>query len=338
MTRSRFRIVLAVFILPLFCQSCLGLSQVESPVPNDPDRFVRVEARYGDANPAGLVRFNHPLELSEREWTRILENVWVRYEPGALALASPKEPSKPAFTQDEIAFLAKRLGRAFRIARPDEWVVFGLRGQRSPELTEITTGGWYVEGDRLNLWLANYRHVVSMASIRQQLWDDPLHSMGDRYYSFAAGDSQTAVLVGGGFLGDVRGTAVPQLIIDYKNFLPPPAVAKPPPAAASPAPPAVVRPAPAASAPAPPVAAPMPPAIAPAPPASARPAPPAVIPAPSVVTPAPRPDAPQPASPPEQGRSSDTANKLRELKQLRDEGVITEEEYRTKKRQLLERY
>lgn len=315
-TRSRVRIVLAAFILPLLCQSCLGLSQVESPVPTDPDRFVRVEIRYGDANPAGLVRFNHPLELSEREWTRILENVWVQHEPGALALASPKEPSKPAFTPDEIAFLSKWLGRAFKIARPDEWVVFGLRRQRSPELTEVTTGGWFAEGDRLNLRLANYRHVVTMALIRQQLWDDPLQSSGDHYYSLAPGDFQSAALVGGGPLGELRGTAVPQLIISYRGFLGLPAAAKPVqmPVEKS-APMLMERP-------------------------SQKPAQKPLeksVPMP-MEKPVEKSDVPQAAVAPEQGAGGDFARKLRELKQLRDEGLITEEEYRTKKKQMLDRF
>ncbi len=328
MTGSRIRLVLAAFILPLLCQSCLGLSQVEAPVPKDSDRFVRVEARYGDANPAGLVRFNHPLELSEREWTRILENVWVQHEPGALALAAPKEPSIPAFSADEIDFLSKWLRRAFKIARPDEWVVFGLRRQRSPELTEVTTGGWYVEGERLNLWLANYRHVVSMALTRQQMWDDPLQSRGDRYYSLAPGDFQTAALVGGGPLGEFRGTAVPQLIINYRSFLGPPAAAKPVPT---------------------PVEKPVPmPAEKPVPMPMERPTQKptqkplekqaeksAPMPMEKSVE---KPDVPPATVAPEQGAGGDFTRKLRELKQLRDEGLITEEEYRTKKKQMLDRF
>lgn len=277
--RPPFLIVSAVTLI-LACQSCTGPSRVESPVQEEPDRFVRVEARHGDAPHEGFTRFDHPLVLSPKEWTRLLENVWVRHKPGVIALVSPQEPSTPAFTSEEIAFLSKWLSKAFKHAHPDEWVVFGLTRRRTPELTEITTGGWFAEGDRLNLRLTNYRHVVSMASVREQLWDDPLHSSGDRYYAVVPGDYQSATLVGGGSFGDVRGTAIPQLVIDYKGFFKPPSVAKP----------------------------------------------------------APKSDAPPLAVSPEEGRSGDTAQKLRELKQLRDDGIITEEEYRTKKKQLLERY
>ena len=225
-------------------------------------------------------KFNHPFQFSEKEWTRILENVWVQYEPGVFALLATKEPPIPAFNPDEIVFLSKWLSKAFKHARPDEWVVFGLTRSRPPGLTEVTTGGWFMEGDRLNLRLANYRHVVTMSSVRNQLWDDPLQSMGDRYYSFAAGDYQSAALVGGGLLGDLRGSAIPQLAIDYKSLLGPPPTAKPVQGS----------------------------------------------------------DVPKSSIAPERDRLGDAAQKLRELKQLRDEGVITEEEYRTKKKQLLDRY
>jgi len=104
--------------------------------------------------------------------------------------------------------------------------------------------------------------------------------MGSRSYTFAPGDYQSATLVGGGFVGDLRGTSILQLAIDYKGLLKPPSAAKPPQKS----------------------------------------------------------DAPQPTVSPEQERGSDSAQKLRELKQLRDEGVITEEEYRTKKKQLLDRF
>jgi hypothetical protein len=273
--------IISALALGFLCQACAQPSPIVSKSPQEePTRFVRVEARYGDANPAGLTRFNHPLELNEKEWTRVLENVWIRQEPGVLALVSPQEPPIPAFTSDEIAFLSKSLGKALTRAHPDEWVVFGLSRRRTPELTEITTGGWFVDRDRLYLMLANYRHVISMSSVRQQLWDDPLHSAGDRYYTFAPGDYQSAALVGGGLMGDLRGTAVPQLAIDYKGLLKPPSAAKP----------------------------------------------------------ASKSDTSQPAISSEQELGSDTAKKLRELKQLRGEGLITEEEYRTKKKQLLDRF
>jgi hypothetical protein len=273
--------IISVLTLSLLGQACVQPSPVVSKSPQEePPRFVRVEARYGAANPSGLTRFNHPFELSEKEWTRLLESVWVRHEPGFFTFAFQDEAPIPAVTVDDITFLSKWLGKAFTRAHPDEWVVFGLSQARSADITELTTGGWFVEGERLHLMLANYRYAVTMSSVRKRLWDDPLQSMGSRTYTFAPGDYQSATLVGGGFVGDLRGTTILQLAIDYKGLLKPPSAAKP----------------------------------------------------------VPKSEAPQPAVSPEQGPGSDSAQKLRELKQLRDEGVITEEEYRTKKKQLLERF
>src|SRR5438309_2247780 len=273
--------ILSALALGFLWQACAQPAPVVSKSPQEePTRFVRVEARYGDANPSGLTRFNHPLELNEKEWTRLLESVWVRHDPGFFTLASQEEAPIPAFTPDEITFLSKSLGRAFTRAHPDEWVVFGLLRARSADITEVTTGGWFVEGERLHLLLANYRYAVTMASVRKRLWNDPLQAMGSRTYTFAPGDYQSATLVGGGFVGDLRGTSILRLAIEDKGLLKPPSATKP----------------------------------------------------------AQKSDAPQPAVSPEQERGSDSAQKLRELKQLREEGVITEEEYRTKKKQLLDRF
>src|SRR5213594_4492458 len=94
--------ILSALALGFLCQACAQSSPVVSKSPQEePPRFVRVEVRYGDANPSGLTRYNHPLELSEKEWTRILENVWVQHTPGVIALVSPQEPPIPAFTPDD---------------------------------------------------------------------------------------------------------------------------------------------------------------------------------------------------------------------------------------------
>src|SRR5437667_11315266 len=167
--------------LGVLCHACAHPTPVVSKSPQEePPRFVRVEARYGDANPAGQIRFNHPLELNEKEWTRILENVCVRHDAALLPFASQDEAPIPAFTPDELAFLSQSLGKAFARAHPDEWVVFGLSRARSADITEVTTGGWFVEGERLHVMLANCRYAVTMSSVRKRLWDDPLQSMGSR--------------------------------------------------------------------------------------------------------------------------------------------------------------
>src|SRR5437660_2216832 len=109
--------ILSALALGFLCQTCAQPAPVVSKSPQEePTRFVRVEARYGDANPSGLTRFTHPLELNEKEWTRLLESVWLRHDPGLFTFASQEEAPIPAFTPDEITFLSKCFGKRMRRA------------------------------------------------------------------------------------------------------------------------------------------------------------------------------------------------------------------------------
>src|SRR5437879_10667369 len=104
--------ILSALDLGFLCQACPQPAPVVSKSPQEePTRFVRVEARYGDANPSGLTRFNHPLELNEKEWTRLLESVWVRNDPGLFTFASQEEAPIRAFLADAITFPSNSLDR-----------------------------------------------------------------------------------------------------------------------------------------------------------------------------------------------------------------------------------
>jgi NADPH-dependent FMN reductase len=76
---------------------------------------------------------------------------------------------------------------------PDDRVVFALSRHRSSDPTEITSGGWFVNGPSLPLVLANYRYPVTMPSVRELLWQDPLWSKAGPFYNLVAGEHQTVV-------------------------------------------------------------------------------------------------------------------------------------------------
>jgi hypothetical protein len=185
-----------------------------------------------------------------------------------------KGPISDAFTQDEIEYLSRTLPRAFALAQPTEWVVFGLSRSREPEVSEITTGGWFVDGSDLHLVLANYRYAVTAPNIRALVWENPL-SRQVNGYELVPGAHQTVIHVqDGGLLRD----AVTELAIAYQPLLlaEPVSTLTSPDSAAS----------------------------------SLRP--------------------PVPSAP----RSIE--ERLQTLKRLRDQGVITEEEYRKTRSRLLE--
>ncbi len=237
------------------------------------DRFVRLQI------PSQSLRqdresFSHPLRFRPEDWKVILSAIRVqpRGNPFLLFLGPVKGQITEAFTADEVGYLSKTLSQAMAQANPNEWVVFGLSRQRSPELTEITTGGWYALGAELHLVLANYRFAVTTPTIQELAWENPL-STQSLTYDFIPGNYQKDVSFKDGPLG----SAPKELSVAYQEFLLGEPVGQPSPQKG--------------------VAQPVP--VGPSPPRSIK-------------------------------------EQLQLLKELRDQGLITEEEYRLKRSRLLE--
>ena len=271
--------LLSVVTLSLLSQSCAMVTQAPLSVQEDPSHFIRIEGRYGDERREGSTRFEHPLTLSVTEWERILSSIQVQSRKDTFLFTVAKNPPEPAFSAEQVTYLARGLQKAFSRAHPDEFVVFGFSETRSPQLTEITTGGWFVEGQRLHLVLANYRHSVSMKHIRDQIWQDPLHSNTSPSYEIVPGPQQAFGRDKG--LAGLLSAETPELLINYKALL-------------------EVKP------------------ILPTAPSS--------------------PGSPQTAPAPAPPVEPSLQERLRMLKNFRDQGLITEEEYRDKKKQLLDRF
>jgi hypothetical protein len=276
--RKSARLVCAM-ALSLLSATCTTVTQAPVSVQEDPNHFIRIEGRYGDARRERSTRFEHPLTMTPAEWQRVLRSVQVQSRKDTFLFTTAKNPPEAAFSPEQIVYLSEGLSKAFGGAHPDEFVVFGFSETRVPPLAEITTGGWFVEGQRLHLVLANYRHSVSMMRIRDQLWKDPLHSDTSPSYDIVPGPNQTIGREKG--LVGLLSAEAPELLIDFKTLL------------------------------------------------GAKPLPsPALSPAGS------RKDVPAPPSPDEPSLEE----RLRVLKNLRDQGLITDEEYRQKKKQLLDRF
>ncbi|MBI3355958.1 MAG: hypothetical protein HY038_04160 [Nitrospirae bacterium] len=247
------------------------------------DRFVRLQTVTTDTRPAGTQRFAHPFILSPEDWTSILKELHVQRQAEGLLLPVPPGPVVPAFTQEEIAYLSVTLSKAFAHAQDDEWVVFGLSRPGSQGLSELTTGGGYVDGSSLHIVLANYRKVVTMPSTRQLLLERPLRPDAGPAYDLVAGNHQTTVR-GPKAVSSLLFSSPTELSIAYQALL----LGEPVAASGSQEATAVN-------------------------PSSTR---------------SPKID-PSPLS---------IEERLRVLKRLEAQGLITDEEYRTKKQQVLERF
>jgi len=171
------RLLLAGIPLAFLCQACLGPVQTTRALHEEQERFVRLEARTDDPRPEGAARFAHPVLLSSAEWARILAGIRIQPRKDSVIFTRALEPPTEAFAPDEIVYLGRTLSETFAGARPDEWVVFGLSRVLPSGLNEITTGGWFAEGTRLHLLLANYRYSVTRTAVRERLWKEPLRAL-----------------------------------------------------------------------------------------------------------------------------------------------------------------
>lgn len=194
--------VVAAFII--WITGCGGPARFTRTVSSDGENYVRLEARYGHGQGYGYdgaaMPFTHPVVLSETEWERILKKIHVQPRKRLLSIGAMQTDPRAAFDERERQYLAGRLAKAFSMARRDEWVVFCLRRQQEegedlrggPGIMDMTSGGFFVEGELLHLVLANYRYAVSMPIIQEQIKDNPLRPAGDALYELVPSRHQRA--------------------------------------------------------------------------------------------------------------------------------------------------
>ena len=115
-----------------------------------------------------------------------------KHPPPLLGRRHTTGATEPAFTEEEIRYLAEALQRAFK-ATANEQVVFALARATEAGLPQITSGAWFAEQGRIHLQLANYRVSVTMPSIRKRIWMDPLFAQGETFYEVMPSDHQEIV-------------------------------------------------------------------------------------------------------------------------------------------------
>lgn len=272
-------------VLVLLCQACSAgpAERNARPAHENEERFVRTDARAGDGRADGAGRFAHPVALSPADWMRILAGIRIQPRKDSVFFTTALEPPTGAFAPDEIVYLGRALSETFARARPDEWVVFGMSRVLPSGLNELTTGGWFAEGTRLHLVLANYRHGATRSTVRERLWGEPLRAIAEPFYHVVQGEHQT-VVKSAGLLAALASGSGPEIVIEYRALLGAPPAAARPPSVEKTVPVETAAPAPAAGPRLPPAAA---------------------------------------------------EERLHALKRMREQGLITDEEYREKKKEIL---
>ncbi len=217
--RARSTPMLMMAVLAVACSlGAVPVSRVVCGMCEEPDRFVRLQVSTKDRHAESTQPFSHPFHWSAEQWKPILRSIHVqKLGQGVFFFPGPNGPTLPAFTPAEVDYLSETLTRAFAQAQPSEVVVFGLTSPKTQEMTEITTGAWFVKDTQLYLILGNYREAFTMSSIRDLLWQDPLHMIAGTLYEFVPGPFQSLPREDNG-IGTFLIPEAPQLVLAYQQL------------------------------------------------------------------------------------------------------------------------
>ena len=144
--------------LLLSCVSCANPAMTTRAMQDEPSLFVGL-ASLNDSGELAQVQHNHPMEWNEADLHMILTSLLIQKQGGIM---DPHKQPRPVFSPDDSAHLTTALRKAFKAARPSDWVVFALWSS-SPEsqALEVTSGGMFLQDQRLHIILANHRERVS---------------------------------------------------------------------------------------------------------------------------------------------------------------------------------
>ncbi len=149
---------LATCLLP--CLLSVGCAVGTIPgevVYQDPTTFVRIEPDPGviDGKPETLR--SHPGTIAAEDFRAILAGFRVRdHRLRVYVMLAGEAPWQPVFTPTELDLLAPRLAEALAKAGPTERVTYYLSKPRTSIKREVTSGGFYVQGNRLHFVIANH--------------------------------------------------------------------------------------------------------------------------------------------------------------------------------------
>lgn len=203
----------------LIVEGCSGPFLYSRTIHEGRNSYVKLEARYGEGQKGANMEFSHPVVLPETDWAWILKTPYVKPQQRILSIDTNEIGPTPLFTERELQYLVKYVTVAFTKAHPGEWVVFYLSDPQGMEVTAITSGGLFVEDSKLHFVLANYRQLVTMSFIQEEIWHNPLKPAGENYYEIVQHPHQTLRTERRWDLTKSFFITIPEMEIDYRALL-----------------------------------------------------------------------------------------------------------------------
>jgi hypothetical protein len=128
--------------------------------------------------------FGHPIQRNEIQWKDVLTSLEVKPRSGFIFWA--KTDPEPAFRPSEIDFLSARLAPLFKEAGQHEWIAFYLQSPHSTGATEVTSGAFFVKDAQLHLYLAHFRHLITIQERLPDIKRHPLNATGAFAYELVS--------------------------------------------------------------------------------------------------------------------------------------------------------
>lgn len=151
---SRFTLHVSLCFLLAGC--ALGAIPGEV-VYQDPTTFVRIEPDQAVIADQPGTLHTHPAVIAAEDFSAILAGFRVRdHRLPVYVMLAGEAPWKPVFAAQEIDVLAPWLSEALAKAAPSERVTYYLSEPRTAIKREVTSGGFYVQGNRLHFVIANH--------------------------------------------------------------------------------------------------------------------------------------------------------------------------------------
>lgn len=157
-THVRYSLPLTACLLPLLLSVGCAVGAIPGEVVyQDPTTFVRIEPDPSVIADEPETAHTHPGTIGADDFKAILAGFRVRdHRLRLYSMLAGEAPWEPVFTDMELDLLAPRLSEALARASPSERVIYYLSQPRTPIKREVTSGGFYVQGNRLHFVIANH--------------------------------------------------------------------------------------------------------------------------------------------------------------------------------------
>ena len=200
----------------VWCVGCASPVFITRAIEDEPSLLVGL-ARYHDEAEAEAIRHDHPVEWSNADLQAILKRLVIQ-EVGGLMDGS--RPPQAVFAPEDLTHLIPALQHTFAMARPSDWIVFAVwGGSEHTQGLQVTSGGLFLQDQRLHILLANHRERVSSEEGIQAIHNNPFHAFRDVNRNLLFYPTSVVTASRNNWIMSGFETPVSELILDYQALL-----------------------------------------------------------------------------------------------------------------------